>query len=79
MTSVKTTQTFDLSEEDVQTAVAEFIEKRFGPGGDPKVSVRTRRQCALTAPFMMSSPHTGHGSTVSAPRTVSSVRTGIFP
>jgi hypothetical protein len=42
MTSVKTTQTFNLSEEDVQTAVSEFVEGRFGPGGKITVSVGTR-------------------------------------
>lgn len=35
----KTTQRFELSKEDVQTAVSEFIEKRFGKGGPIKVDV----------------------------------------
>ncbi len=39
MTTAKTTQTFVLSKEDVQTAVSEFVEKRYGRGGAVKVDV----------------------------------------
>ena len=38
----KTMQKFELSKEDVQTAVSEFIEKRFGKGGPVKVDVGVR-------------------------------------
>lgn len=64
MTSVKTTQTFNLSEEDVQTAVAEFIEKRFGPGGKIAVSVSTR---TVTTGYGQNETDT-HVVTVSATR-----------
>lgn len=36
----KTTQTFDLSHDDVETAVAQFIEKKFGKGAPITVSIR---------------------------------------
>ncbi len=34
----KTTQTFELSDEDVKTAIAEFVGKRYGAGGEVKVT-----------------------------------------
>ncbi len=39
MSTMRTTQTFEVSAEDVKVAVAEFVEKRFGPGGEVRVSV----------------------------------------
>ena len=37
--NTKTKQTFELSEEDVRTAIAEFIENRFGAGSELTVSI----------------------------------------
>lgn len=40
MTSEKMTQSFELSDADIKQAVREYIENRFGVGGELKVDCR---------------------------------------
>ncbi len=64
MTSVKTRQTFELSEDDVKVAVAEYIERKFGADGKLSVSVGVG---SVTTGFGMSE-HDKHVVSVSASR-----------
>ncbi len=39
MSTMRTTQTFEISDEDVKTAIADFVGRKYGAGGEVKVSV----------------------------------------
>lgn len=51
MPTMKTTQTFELSPEDIQVAISEFIESRFGAGGPVSVNTKVEHVCTGYSQF----------------------------